>query len=129
MDIARLCEFGCTYCYATLITPLRIYSEELADLTEEQIGERIYPENDPGLTFEYPDIIENLEKQLSKMKKSWGRGHTLVFSMLTDGFSPNLVKTGVTEEALTIVLERTSFRIRVLTKNQIVGTKKWIEFF
>ena len=129
LDSAMLCEFGCTYCYATLITPLRRYSEELADLTEEQIGERIYPENDPGLTFEYPDIIENLEKQLSKMKKSWGRGHTLVFSMLTDGFSPNLVKTGVTEEALTIVLERTSFRIRVLTKNRIVGKKKWIEFF
>ena len=129
LDIAKLCEFGCTYCYATFITPLRKNKEDLANLTENQIGKRIYPEDDPGLTFEYPDIIEKLESQLSKKNKSWGKGHTLVFSMLTDGFSSKLVKDGITEEALKLVLEKTSFRIRVLTKNQIVGIKKWIDFF
>ena len=128
LDIMGLCEFGCEYCSSTQGRYLMVHREEFANLTQEQLGEKIYPKDDPGLTFEWPDIIKNLESQLRK-KKTWGEGHTLVFSMLTDGFSPNLVKTGVTEEALTIVLERTSFRIRVLTKNQIVGTKKWIEFF
>jgi hypothetical protein len=41
--------------------------------------------------------------------------------MLTDGFSPHLVKEGVTEKALRLLLEHTSFRIRVLTKKSIVG--------
>lgn len=131
LDIAKLCEFGCTYCYATFIPPIRKFKEEFANLTEEKTGERLYPEDVPGLTIEYSDIIEKLESQLNKNKnkKSWGDGHTLVFSMLTDGFSPKLVKDGITEKALKLVLEKSSFRIRVLTKNQIVGTNKWIEFF
>jgi len=129
LDIMGLCEFVCLYCSSTQGRYLMSHKEEFANLTEEQLGERIYPKDNPGLTFEWPDIIKNLESQLSKKKKSWGEGYTLVFSMLTDGFSPKLVKDGITEKALTLVLENTSFRIRVLTKNQIVGTKKWIEFF
>jgi len=53
----------------------------------------------------------------------------LVFSMLTDGFSPYLLKNGVTEEALRLVVEKTSFRVRVLTKNAVVGSDNWIRFF
>jgi len=49
--------------------------------------------------------------------------------MLTDPFSPGAVRAGTTEAALNLVLERTSFRIRVLTKNAIVGTEKWVRFF
>ena len=28
-----------------------------------------------------------------------------------------------------MVLDRTSFRIRVLTKNAVVGSKPWVDFF
>ena len=49
--------------------------------------------------------------------------------MLTDVFSPWLVKNGITEKALRLVLENTQFRIRVLTKNSVVGNRRWIDFF
>ncbi|MEX0653498.1 MAG: hypothetical protein WD534_06765 [Phycisphaeraceae bacterium] len=49
--------------------------------------------------------------------------------MLTDGFSPQLVKDGTTERALKMVLEGTRFRIRILTKNSTVGSPKWVRFF
>ncbi len=57
-----------------------------------------------------------------------GSGHTIMFSMLTDGFSPSLVEDGTTKKALQVLLEKTSFRIRVLTKNADVGSDGWIEF-
>lgn len=49
--------------------------------------------------------------------------------MLTDGFSPLIVGRGITETVLNMVIERTSFRIRVLTKNAVVGNEKWLQFF
>jgi DNA repair photolyase len=49
--------------------------------------------------------------------------------MLTDAFSPLLVKQGITRAALELLLQRTSLRIRILTKNAIVGSDQWIEFF
>jgi DNA repair photolyase len=49
--------------------------------------------------------------------------------MLSDGFSPTLVQQGITEAALRLLLERTSFRIRILTKNSIVGSDDWVGFF
>jgi len=129
LDIIGLCGFGCKYCFANWGNYLRIKREDFADLTEEQLGERIYPDEDPALTFEYTDIVDKLESELSKKKKSWGEGKTLVFSMLTDGFSPNLLKEGITRQILALVIEKTSFRIRILTKNSVVGNADWIRFF
>ncbi|MCP5008122.1 MAG: hypothetical protein GY941_29920, partial [Planctomycetes bacterium] len=84
---------------------------------------------DPALMFVWPDVLHNLSRQLGQHRPTWGQGQTLVFSMLTDGFSPYLVKNGLTEQALNRVLEKTKFRIRVLTKNAIVGSGKWIDYF
>jgi DNA repair photolyase len=129
IDIAALCGFGCRYCSSNTGNYLRINRERFADLTEQQLGERVYPSTDPSLMMVWSDIIERLERQLAKKPRTWGAGETLVFSMLTDGFSPALVQQGTTEAALRLLLERTSFRIRILTKNAIVGSDKWIEFF
>jgi DNA repair photolyase len=60
--------------------------------------------------------------------RGWGAGSTLMFSMLTDGFSPHLVTQGITRAVLELLVERTAFRIRVLTKNAIVGSSEWVEF-
>lgn len=129
LDILALCGFGCRYCSSNLGNYLRIQKKKFAKLTEEQLGRRTYPADDPSLTFEWRDVIEKLTAELSTKAPSFGAGKTLVFSMLTDGFSPNLVKAGVTRRALELVLAKTSFRIRVLTKNAIVGTRPWIDFF
>jgi hypothetical protein len=79
--------------------------------------------------FMWPDVIQQLRVELSGKDPQWGSGKTLVYSMQTDGFSPHLVQTGITEEALRLVLEKTSFRIRILTKNAVVGKDHWLHFF
>jgi DNA repair photolyase len=129
LDRIGLCEFGCRYCSSNAGNYLRLNQERFADLTEAQTGERTYPSEDPHLMFAWPDFEEKLEAQLRKKPRDWGKGQTLVYSMLTDGFSPTLVRSGQTEETLRTVLDRTQFRIRVLTKNAIVGKPQWLDFF
>ena len=129
LDVCGLCQFGCVYCSSNHGNYLRINRKPFADLTEQQTGVRALPAENPNLMFTWPDVLENLERQLAKKPKSWGQGQTLVFSMQTDGFSPKLVNDGTTKTALSMVLDRTSFRIRVLTKNAVVGSKPWIDFF
>jgi DNA repair photolyase len=108
---------------------LRIFRERFADLTEQQLGRRSYPTDDPSLTFVWPDILERLERQIRRKSPTGGAGKTLVFSMLTDGFSPTLVQDGTTEKVFRVLIERTSFRIRILAKNAVVASDKWLTFF
>lgn len=129
LDIMGLCGFGCRYCSSNSGNYLRINRDKFAALTEEQTGNRTFPADDPGLTFVWPDVIERLGAQLHPKPKAWGAGKTLVFSQLTDAFSPLAVANGVTEAALKLVLDKTSFRIRILTKSAVVASGKWIEFF
>ena len=127
LDLLGLCQFGCTYCSTNTGYTHRIKGELYADAAEQQLGQRMYAGDDPALMMVWPEIIDRLDQQLGRCKKKWGAGKTLVFSMLTDGFSPELVKNGTTKRALKLVLERTSFRIRVLTKNAAVGSPSWRE--
>jgi len=129
LDLMGLCSYGCSYCSSTAGNYLRMKREELADATAEQTGERTYPADDPALTFAWPDVEERLAAQLATKAPTWGAGKTLVLSQLTDAFSPLALSTGLTERAVRMVLERTSFRIRVLTKGAVVGTDKWIRLF
>jgi len=129
LDLLALCGFGCRYCSSNAGNYLRINREKFAGITEDQLGERVLPADDPSLTLLWPGVLDNLERQLSTKERSWGSGLDLMFSMLTDGFSPLLVKDGITERALQMVLDHTSFRIRVLTKSAVVGSSKWVEFF
>lgn len=129
LDILGLCGFACTYCSSNCGYYLRINRDKFGSLAEQQTGQRMLPGTHPAATYVWPDILERLEKQLDRKRPGFGRGQTIVFSMLTDGFSPLQVQDGTTEKALRLLLDRTEFRIRVLTKNAIVGTRKWIKFF
>jgi DNA repair photolyase len=129
LDLMGLCGFGCVYCSSNEGNYLRIQRKKFLDLTEEQLGERVLPSEDPSLTFVWPDVLANLKSQLDRKGDGWGEDQTLVFSMLTDAFSPVALKDGTTEAALRMLLERTRFRIRVLTKSAAVGSPKWIRFF
>ena len=129
LDAAALCEFGCVYCSSNSGYYLRRNREPFAKLTEAQTGERTYPADDPALMLVWTDVEKQLEAELASKPKAYGAGKTLVFSMLTDGFSPTLVGKGVTERVLAMLVEGTGFRIRVLTKNAVVGTAKWVRFF
>jgi DNA repair photolyase len=129
LDLCGLCGFGCRYCSSNNGNYLRINRKSFAEAARGQIGLALTPADDPGLMYVWPDILDRLREQLAGRDRSWGAGLTCVFSMLTDGFSPYLLKQGITETALRLVLERTSFRIRVLTKNAIVGSDHWVRFF
>jgi DNA repair photolyase len=129
LDLMALCGFGCAYCSSNEGNYLRIRREEFATLTEQQIGKRVYPADDPSLTFLWPDVLDKLAAQLANKPKSWGAGKTLVVSMLTDAFSPLTVANGTTRTALDMVLDKTSFRIRILTKSAVVGSDEWLSYF
>jgi DNA repair photolyase len=129
LDACGLCGFGCSYCSSNVGNYLRINRGNFADLTEQQLGQATLPADDPALMFVWPDYLHQLKAQLSKKDKDWGAGRTLVYSMLTDGFSPELITSGMTEASMRMVLEQTEFRIRVLTKNAIVGARYWVNLF
>ncbi len=129
LELMALCEYGCTYCSSNMGNFLRMKRPKIIETTQDQLGQVMLPETDPDFHIEYPDIIQYLRKQLEGKYSSYGEGQTIVASMLTDAFSPSLIQQGVTREALEILLNRTSFRIRVLTKNAAVGSPYWIDFF
>lgn len=129
IDLVALCEFGCAYCSSNAGNYLRINRERFADLTQEQLGERLYPTESPRLTMHFPSVVQQLERELARKPKSYGMGKTLVVSMLTDAFSPSLVKDGTTRSVLELLLRHTSFCLRILTKNAIVGSDSCCDFF
>ena len=129
LDIIALCGFGCLYCSSNTGNYLRINQKEFAGAAENQLGESLKPKEDPSLMLVWPNVLNQLEKELAEKPKDYGKGKVLMFSMLTDGFSPYLVKEGITKKVLEMVVEKTSFRIRVLTKNAVVGNSDWVEFF
>ena len=129
LDIIALCEFGCRYCSSNEGNYLRINRKKFAKDAKNQIGRAVIPKDDPSLMMVWHDVVGQLENELSGKPKGFGAGLTLMFSMLTDGFSPSLVREGTTKKVLKLMLDQTSFRIRVLTKNAIVGSPEWLEFF
>ena len=129
LDIMALCGFGCRYCSSNTGNYLRINSKKFTTYAKAQLGVSKTHIEDPSLEYVYPDVVKQLEAELMQKNKSFGDGHTLIFSMLTDGFSPSLVKDGTTKAVLKLILKKTSFRIRVLTKNAVVGENEWIQFF
>lgn len=130
LDLMALCGFGCRYCSSNTGNYLRINRERFADITADATGKRLYPTDTPELSLTWPDVLDKLALQLRQRGKAWGAGETLVLSMLTDAFSGPPLHDGTTERALRLVLDHTSFRVRVLTKNSIVGTsRKWLGLF
>lgn len=138
LDIMGLCGFGCSYCSSNEGNYLRINRKRFAKMTAEQTGEPLLPATSPALSFRWGDFEEQLRVQVDKARQGYernrrdtpfGTGHTLVFSQLTDAFSPWAVADGLTERTLDKVLRNTGFRVRILTKSAVVGTKRWIRFF
>jgi DNA repair photolyase len=135
LDIMGRCQFQCSYCSSDHSNYLRINQERFADLTGEQTGVRRLHTADSTITFRWSDFETCLNEQLRPkpsglfLSERWGYGKTLVFSQLTDAFSPWAVAEGLTRRTLDKVLDRTGFRIRVLTKSATVGSPHWVDYF
>jgi len=129
LELSAKCQYECTYCSSNLGTYLRMNWNRIKETTGQQLGHVMLPGRNIGFNIQYTNLIPNLRRQAETEGESFGEGKTLVFSMLTDAFSPYLLQQRITNDALEILLDRTSFRIRVLTKNAAVGSPQWVDFF
>lgn len=129
VEALLFCQFGCRYCSSNSGMYLRFLDRSIRETVEEVIGVRFDPQNAAHLVIAYREVVETLRAELDAKQKKPGAGKTLVYSQLTDGFSPVLLKTGTTRQVLELLIEKTDYRIRVLTKNAIVGRPEWVKFF
>jgi DNA repair photolyase len=129
LDALLYCEFKCTYCSSNSGRHLKTLSHSIAEAVQEVTGRPFNPHDADDITIAYQGLVEAFETELTGKHKKPGAGKTLVYSQLTDGFSPVLLQTGTAERLLKLLMEKTAYRIRILTKNRIVGTPKWIKFF
>ena len=101
----------------------------IRETIEKTIGRPFDPHNAAQVVIAYREIVRALDVELSHHREKPGAGKTLVYSQLTDGFSPVLRMTGTTRLILELLIEKTDYRIRILTKNAVVGRPQWVKFF
>jgi hypothetical protein len=106
IEASALCGFGCEYCSSNAGNYLRINRARFAKITEEQLGERLYPLTSPELMMVYTRVLEQLEAELRSKKPGFGRGRVLVASELTDLFALDLVAQGITRGVLALLATR-----------------------
>lgn len=129
IELAALCEFGCSYCSSNTGYYLRVNAQAFAKETAKQTGAAFDPRSDHDLFLTYADLVGDLDRELDGKPASFGAGKTLMVSQLTDPFSPELVKLGITIVALERLLRRTAFRLRILTKSAAVADPPFLYLF
>lgn len=129
LEALLFCEFGCSYCSSNAGLHIRFWKDTIGKAVKQVTGQEFDSHNAGHMVIAYREIADALDEELSRKRRKPGVGKTLVFSELTDGFSPVLLKTGATHRILELLIEKTQYRIRVLTKNAIIGTPKWVNFF
>ncbi len=129
LEALLFCEFACKYCSSNAGLQLRFLNKTINEAVLAQTGEKFDSHRSAHLVIAYRQIVEALDKELSKNVRLPGPGKTLVYSQLTDGFSPVLLKTGTARKILDLLVEKSRYRIRILTKNAIVGNPEWVDFF
>lgn len=129
LDLCAICEHGCRYCSTNNGLLWTFKKQSFGDAIEQKLGKRVSPTDDPYLHIVYDGVVEQLERELSGHRPTFGKGKVLVVSQLTDAFGPYLVGQGVTRKALDLVLRFTQYTIRILTKSAVVGHPEWVEYF
>jgi DNA repair photolyase len=129
LEALLYCEFECEYCSSDSGLHLRFLHETLDQIVRKVTGRPFDPHNADHLVIAYSGVVAALERELDSCSRKPGNGLTLVYSQLTDGFSPVLLRTETTRRILELLLEKTCYRIRILTKSAIVGRPSWVRFF
>jgi hypothetical protein len=126
VEMTGLCGFGCLYCSSNSSEWLRITSGEHDAATVAQLGELLTPKDNPELAYQWEHpVAPRLAEDLVRCRKTWGAGKTVAFSQMTDPLGPT-VDLDDFEASLYEVRERTSLRIRILTKNSLIASPRWI---
>lgn len=126
IELSALCGFGCRYCSSNNTPWMRIHSAQFLADTVRQLGEPLTPKANPELAYVWKEsIVYSLEAELYGKRQTYGAGRTLALSQSTDPLSP-VVEPKVLEEVLRLLVRKTSFRVRILTKNAQIGSDYWI---
>lgn len=123
------CQYKCCYCSSNSGRHLKTIRPELEAAVQGATGCTFDPHDAGNMTIAFEDVVKALEAELAAFRTKPGRGKTLVYSQLTDGLSPVVLRDGTARRILELLVEKTDYRIRILTKNSIVGSPRWIEFF
>jgi DNA repair photolyase len=129
LEALKFCEYGCSYCSSDSGMHLKMQKHTINDAVRKATGQAFVPHDAAHISITLRGVVEALESELRSRARRPGKGQTIAYSQLTDGFSPQLVRTGTTRRVLELLLEHTDYRIRVLTKNAIVGKPGWVNFF
>ncbi|MCA9032631.1 MAG: hypothetical protein KDA66_17570, partial [Planctomycetaceae bacterium] len=119
----------CAYCSSNAASHMRFSRTKINQAAVDQCGSRFDPHRSEGLVIGFEDVVDALKTELHDHHHKPGKGMTVVYSQLTDGFSPTIVKDRTTRRILDILIDRTEYRIRVLTKNAVVGSQQWVRYF
>ena len=114
VEAALLCEFGCQYCSSNAGLHLRFRKQTIGRVVQDATGKAFDPHHADDLAITFGKVVQALDEELTGKQVKPGAEKTLVYSQLTDGFSPMLVKTGVARQILELLLEKTQYRIRVV---------------
>ncbi len=130
LDAMAFCQFGCVYCSSNCGNLMRINTASIKRWSKKIVGVPLSARTDAEKFYmSYPGIVDALEEQLLKYPKLRTIEGVLQFGMLVDNFSPFLVSNGITLQILMILLEKTKFTIRILTKSAAVARNEFIELF
>lgn len=130
LDAMVFCQFACAYCSSNAGNLMRINTKQISHWSLEEVGIAYNPRQDADSFYmTYPEIVEALDLQLLQNPKLRAIEETLQFGMLVDNFSPELVKNGTTFRLLEILLRKTKFTIRILTKSAAVARDEFVELF
>ena len=130
LDAMAFCQFGCVYCSSNCGNLMRINTAAIKRWTKKIVGVPLNSRTDAEKFFmSYPGIVESLEEQLLSYPKLTKVEGVLQFGMLVDNFSPFLVGNGITLQILMLLLEKTKFIIRILSKSAAVARNEFIELF
>jgi len=128
IDLDGLCESNCGYCSSNSNLWHQFNKRSHAEAVTAQTGTGATPFT-PGLSYRFPDPVAQLRKELEGKPRNYGDGKTIAFGCLVDNLGTSLVKSGIARACLELLVARTMLRIRVTTKNEVVGREEWIRFF
>ena len=90
LDLLGRCGLECAYCSSDTSRALMTRMPELMNAVEAKTGKRESHMENPSIVYVWSDVLQRLSEQLQAAPKGWGRGKTIILSMLTDPFSPPL---------------------------------------
>lgn len=135
LELSGICEFGCVFCSTDfgLGTLFKIQTYRAAARSQYPSD---FPDGDPDIhefcktyAMSYLDILQKIEIGLTGIDPEKTIGKTLMFGQLVDNFGPELMKEGITRRAMEMVLEKTYFRIRCLSKSTAVAHGSLMELY